>query len=79
MTYQILGGADEQTVAAILAAVSRLDEERSAMAAIPRTSLRQSLWVLSGRPRPMQRVHATEEPAPGAAWSVGGADEDVSD
>ena len=79
MTYQILGGADEHTVAAILAAVARLDEERASMAAIPKTSLRQSLWVMSGRPRPMQRVHATEEPASSAGWSVGGAEEELSD
>ncbi len=79
MTYQIRGGADEHTVAAILAAVARLDEERSTLASVPRTSLRQSLWVMSGRPRPMQRVHATEEPHSGAGWSVGGVEDDVSD
>ncbi|HSG80162.1 MAG TPA: hypothetical protein VLD62_11325 [Acidimicrobiia bacterium] len=79
MSHQILGGADEHTVAAILAAVARLDEERAAMAAIPRTSLRQSLWVMSGRPRPVQRVHATEEPAAAAGWSVGTAEDDLSD
>ena len=79
MKFEIRGGADERTVAAILAAVARLDDERSTLPAVPRTSLRQSLWVTAGRPRPMQRVHATEEPHSGAGWSVGGVEDDVSD
>ncbi|MDX1690664.1 MAG: hypothetical protein R3290_06555 [Acidimicrobiia bacterium] len=73
---QITGGADDATAAAILAAVARLDEERAELASRPRTSPRQSLWVLSGRPRPVQRVFATEEPGVAPGWSVGAADEE---
>ena len=73
--HQILGGADEHTTAAILAAIARLDEEGSRLAALPRVALRQSLWVMSGRPRPVQRVFATAEPHEAPGWSVGGADD----
>ena len=73
--HQILGGADEHTIAAILAAFARLDEEHAQLAAMPRTAPRQSLWVMSGRPRPVQRVFATEEPNTAPGWSVGGTDD----
>jgi len=70
----VRGGADEHTIGAIMAAIARLDEERATISSIPRTAPRQSLWVMSGRPRPVQQPFATEEPAAAAGWSVG-ADE----
>ncbi len=72
MRYEILGGADDATTAAILAAVARLDEERDVAAGHPQSAPRQSLWVLSSRPRPVQGPFVTEDPATASSWSVGG-------
>ncbi len=75
MRYEVVGGADEHTTAAILAVIARFDEETASVASIPKTAPRQSLWVMSGRPRPVQRPFATQEPAAAPGWSVGGADD----
>ncbi len=48
---EVAGGADPLVTAAILAAVTRLEEERAAMAAVPRKRPSRGRWVLSGRPR----------------------------
>jgi hypothetical protein len=56
--------------AAIVAAVSRLEEERAKAAAIPPAPPTQGQWVMSGRPRPVQ-PETTRQSASPRGWSVG--------
>lgn len=67
--------------AAIVAAVTRLEQERAAAAAIPPTPPTQGRWVLSGRPRSVE-PETTRRPAVPRGWSVGSqepADEGTTD
>ncbi len=66
---EVAGGADPLVTAAILAAVTRLEEERAALAAVPRKRPSRGRWVLSGRPR--QAAPPIVRPTPdGDGWSV---------
>jgi hypothetical protein len=65
----VVGGADPLVTAAILAAVTRLEEERAALAAIPPQRPSKGRWVLSGRPRDATTPIARPVPARGD-WSV---------
>jgi hypothetical protein len=71
---EIVGGADPETAAAIMAAVARVAEEQAAAAAVPPVRPAQGPWVLSTRPRPVQAV-AAARPAPVPdGWSVNSED-----
>ncbi|MCH7584700.1 MAG: hypothetical protein IH941_06020 [Acidobacteria bacterium] len=66
---EVAGGADPLVTAAILAAVTRLEEERTALAAAPRKRPLRGRWVLSGRPREV--APPIVRPAPNTeGWSV---------
>ena len=66
---EVAGGADPLVTAAILAAVTRLEEERAALAAVPRKRPSRGRWVLSGRPR--KAAPPIVRPTPDAeGWSV---------
>ena len=67
---EITGGADPETAAAIIAAISRLDEEYAAAMAVPPTRPAQGMWVLSTRPRPMQPLPSTRAAPTALGWSV---------
>lgn len=61
MRGEIIGPADAITAAAIAAAVEQLMAEESAARAIPPGRPRQSNWVLSWRPRPVEApVHSAD-------------------
>ena len=75
---EITGGADPLVTAAILAAVTRLEEERAARAAVPPKRSSQGRWVLSSRPR--EPVLSVVRPPPVVeGWSVGSDDSDSVD
>lgn len=66
---EVVGGADPLVTAAIIAAVARLEEERTALAAAPPKRPSQGRWVLSGRPR--EAAPPIVRPTPVAdGWSV---------
>jgi len=66
---EVAGGADPLVTAAILAAVTRLEEERAATAAVPRKRPSRGRWVLSGRPR--EAAPPIVRPAPDTdGWNV---------
>ena len=66
---EVAGGADPLVTAAILAAVTRLEEERAALQAVPRKPPSRGRWVLSGRPREV--APPIVRPAPDTdGWSV---------
>ncbi len=67
---EIFGGAGSLEAAAIVAALARLVEEQSVLAAMPPERPRPGLWVMSGRPRPVETPFARRAPEP-AGWSVG--------
>jgi hypothetical protein len=70
---EVAGGADPLVTAAILAAVTRLEEERAAVAAIPPQRPSKGRWVLSGRPR--EAAPPIVRPTPMSdGWSVGSED-----
>jgi hypothetical protein len=74
--FEILGGADPDTAAAIVAALMRLTEEQITAAAVPPAPPAQTQWVLSTRPRPVQPV-VSARPAPSTlGWSVSSDDGD---
>ncbi len=67
---EVAGGADPLVTAAIIAAVARLAEEHTELAAIPPKRPSRGRWVLSGRPR--ETAPPIARPAPSAdGWSVG--------
>jgi len=66
---EVAGGADPLVTAAILAAVTRLEEERAALAAVPRKRPSRGRWVLSGRPREVSPPIVRPTPD-GDGWSV---------
>lgn len=77
MNPEIRGGAGPAETAAILAAIARLVEEQSLLASIPAIRPQPGLWVLSGRPRPMESPFTRPAPA-GPGWSVAAPLEDDS-
>ncbi|NNF69702.1 MAG: hypothetical protein HKN01_08015 [Acidimicrobiia bacterium] len=61
MSAEISGRADTVTAAAIAAAVEQLMAEEAAARAVPPGRPRQSNWVLSWRPRPVEApVHVSD-------------------
>jgi hypothetical protein len=68
---EITGGAGPMETAAILAAVARLVEEEAAALAAPPERPGRGLWVLSGRPRPVQPPFAARPTPAAPGWSVG--------
>ena len=67
---EIGGSPGPLEAAAIVAAVARLVEEQIVMASEPPPRPGPGLWVLSGRPRPVDPPFARSAPvSPG--WSVG--------
>ena len=72
---EIVGGAGPMETAAILAAMARLVEEQLAAAAVPPQPPAQGMWVLSGRPLPVQPPFTRSSPA-ATGWSVG-SEEDL--
>ena len=74
---EITGGAGPMETAAILAAVVRLVEEEAEALAAPPQRPGRGLWVLSGRPRPVQAPFAARPTPAAQGWSVG-SDEDGS-
>lgn len=75
--YEIAGGADPLTAAAILAAVARVAEEQAWAAAAPPAPPAQSQWVLSTRPRAVQPVAQTRPAPTVAGWGVVSDDGDA--
>lgn len=71
---EVAGGADPLVTAAIIAAVTRLEEERAELAAIPPRRPSRGRWVLSGRPRDASPPVARPSPA-ADGWSVGSGEE----
>jgi hypothetical protein len=69
--FEIVGGADPMTAAAIVAALNRLAEEQAAAAAAPPAPLHQGPWVLSKRPRQIRPVPAVRPTPMTFGWSVG--------
>lgn len=67
---EIFGGAGSLEAAAIVAALARLVEEQSALAAVPQGRPSPALWVMSGRPRPVTSPFTRSSPEP-AGWSLG--------
>ncbi len=74
--YEVSGGADAATAAAIVAALVRLDEEYAAAAASPPIRLAQGQWVLSTMPRPVQPIVAARPTPSALGWSVSSDDGD---
>jgi hypothetical protein len=72
---EIFGGAGSLEAAAIVAALARLVEEQSALAARPPARPRPSLWVMSGRPRRVEQPFTRATPE-SPAWSVGDSDDE---
>jgi hypothetical protein len=69
--FEIVGGAGERDTAAILAALTRLDEEQALAWSAPPQRPSPGRWVQSGRPAPVSNpfIH---RPAPaGDGWSMG--------
>lgn len=74
MCMEIAGGAGPRETAAILAALGRLAEERTAAGSVPPQRPSPGRWVDSGRPRPIANPFVHQPvPAP-EGWSVGSGD-----
>jgi len=74
---EVVGGAGPMETAAILAAVARLVEEEAAAQAVPPERPGRGLWVLSGRPRPVQAPFAARPTPAAPGWSVGSDETEV--
>lgn len=57
--------------AAVLAALARFEEEQAILRSIAPQPLRQSRWVMSGRPRPVAPPFTTRQAAGGPGWGIG--------
>ena len=69
--FEVIGGAGERESAAILAALTRLDEEQALFHAAPQERPSPGAWIQSGRPAPVTNPF-THRPAPVAGgWSIG--------
>lgn len=57
--------------AAVLAVLTRFEEEQAILRSIAPQPLRQSRWVNSGRPRPVTPPFATRQAAGVIGWGIG--------
>lgn len=57
--------------AAVLAALARFEEEQAILRSIAPQPLRQSRWVMSGRPRPVAPPFTTRSAAGATGWGIG--------
>lgn len=57
--------------AAVLAALARFEEEQEILRSIAPQPLRQSRWVMSGRPRPVAPPFTPRPAAGGPGWGIG--------
>ena len=56
--------------AAVLAVLARFEEEQAILRSIAPQPLRQSRWVMSGRPRPVAAPFTTRQPTEASGWGM---------
>lgn len=61
--------------AAVLAVLARFEEEQAYLRSIAPQPLRQSKWVMSGRPRVVAPRPVTRQAPEGGGWGLGEGDE----
>ena len=61
--------------AAVLAVLARFEEEQEVLRSIAPEPLRQSRWVMSGRPRPVAPPFVARQAPEERGWGVADADE----
>ncbi|MEX0825901.1 MAG: hypothetical protein WD184_03980 [Acidimicrobiia bacterium] len=62
--------------AAVLAVLARFEEEQEVLRSIAPEPLRQSRWVMAGRPRPVATPSVARQSPRERSWGPAGADQD---